>query len=159
LVAFGNELLLELTVGQLANCVIEINSATGAATAFTLSNIEFVSQALEFSPEIFMQMQQLYSNGIQIKSETYRYGSWALSGGTTAGQYDIPFNIRNKSLKRLLMMYSPSGEPELSGYGSVNPNLNSYVFVLNGVMYPQRPVQELKPAESFNQIIRAQNGL
>jgi hypothetical protein len=157
--AFGNELLIELTVGQLANCVIETNNATGAAAGFTLSNIEFVSQILEFSPETFSQMQQLYSNGIQIKSETYRFGSWPFASGISQGQMDIPFNIRNKSLKRLFMAYSPSNACELNGYSAVNPNLNSYVFVLNGVMYPQRPVQELKPAETFNQIIRAHNGL
>ena len=113
---------------------------------------------LEFSPDVFAQMNLMYQSGIQIKSETYTYGNSNISAAQT-GQIDIPWNIRVKSLKRIMICCSPAGIPEGDMYGSVNPNLNSWNFNLNGQSYPQRAIQINKPAEAFMQLCRASNSI
>lgn len=154
--AWGNELLLELTINSLANFILDATSiANTGFTAFTITNLELVTQILEFSPESFQQLQGMYGPVIQIKSETYSFGSYLIPASTGAGQLDVPFNIRVKSLKRLLMLCSPANAAEGVGYGSVNPNLDYFQFVSNGNMYPQRGVQCTKPAEVFMQLLRA----
>lgn len=110
---------------------------------------------LEFSPESFGQLQNMYGPMIQIKSESYSFGSYQIPAQTGAGILDIPFGIRVKSLKRLLMICSPANAAEGIGYASVNPNLDFFHFISNGTQYPQRGVQCQKPAEVFSQLLRA----
>lgn len=153
--AYGTELILELTLAPASAWTI---SNTGSVTAFTFSNVELVSQVLEFSPASFQMIQQQYADKIVLKSESYSFGSTTLASASQ-GVVDIPFQIRCNSLKRLFLITSPSDVAEGVGYGSVNPNANSISFINNGVSYPQRPVQCQRPAECFAQLIKSFGGL
>jgi len=155
--AYGTELILELTLAPASAWTIP-GTATASVTAFTFSNIELVSQVLEFSPAAFQMIQAQYADKIVLKSETYSFGSTTLAASST-GVVDIPFQIRCNSLKRLFLITSPADVAEGVGYGSVNPNANSISFINNGVSYPQRPVQCQRPAEVFSQLIKSFGGL
>jgi hypothetical protein len=123
----------------------------------TMSNIELVSQVLEFSPSAFSIVQQQYPEKIVLKSETYAYGSNTVAG-QSSGNVDVPFNIRCNSLKRLFVTVAPADALE-GVYAGVNPNANSISFVNNGVVFPQRPIQTQRPAECFAQFQKAFGGL
>jgi len=155
--AYGTELILELTLAPVAAWAIG-GTATASVTAFTFSNIELVSQVLEFSPSAFQMIQAQYTDKIVLKSETYSFGSTTLAA-SSQGVVDIPFQIRCNSLKRLFLITSPSDVAEGVGYGSVNPNATSISFINNGTSYPQRPVQCQRPAECFAQLIKSFGGL
>jgi hypothetical protein len=156
--AYGTELILELTLGAASSWTVP-GSATAAVTAFTFSNIELVTQVLEFSPSSFQMIQAQYADKIVLKSETYSFGSTTLAA-QSAGTVDIPFQIRCNSLKRLFMIVSPNDVAEGIGYGSVNPNANSISFINNGIQYPMgRGVQCQRPAECFSQLIKSFGGL
>jgi hypothetical protein len=157
--AYGTELIIELTLNPpSAFAPVAFVSGTNSVTGMTLSNLELVSQVLEFSPSAFAMIQQQYSEKIVLKSETYSFGSTTVAG-QTVGVVDIPFNIRVNSLKRLFLLCSPSDVAEGVGYGSVNPNANSISFISNGFTYPQRPVQCQRPAEVYAQFQKAFGGL
>lgn len=155
--AYGSELILELTIAPASAWSIP-GTATSAVTAFTMSNVELVTQVLEFSPTAFQMIQQQYADKIVLKSETYSFGSTTLPAASS-GVVDIPFQIRCNSLKRLFLLCSPTDVAEGVGYGAVNPNANSISFINNGLSYPQRPVQLTRPAEAFSQILKAFGGL
>lgn len=155
--AYGTELILELTLAPATSMVIASTANVGVAT-FTFSNIELVTQVLEFSPSSFQMIQQQYADKIVLKSETYSFGSTTLPA-QAQGVVDIPFQIRCNSLKRLFLICSPNNVAEGVGYGSVNPNANSIAFINNGLSYPQRGVQCTKPAEVWSQMLKAYGGL
>lgn len=155
--AYGTELILELTLAPSSAWSVSSNAAT-SLTGFTFSNVELVTQVLEFSPASFQMIQAQYADKIVLKSETYSFGSTTLAA-SSQGVVDIPFQIRCNSLKRLFLIASPADAVEGVGYASVNPNANSISFVNNGVSYPQRPVQCQRPAEVFAQFQKAFGGL
>lgn len=156
--AYGTELILELTLNSgNAFCPV-INGDSATITTMTFSNLELVSQVLEFSPSAFSMVQAQYPEKIVLKSETYSFGSSTI-GAATVGTVDIPFNIRVNSLKRLFCIFSPSDGIEGVGYSGVCPNAQGIQFVSNGVQYPQRAVQCSRPAESYAQWLKAFGGL
>jgi hypothetical protein len=155
--AYGTELILELTLAAGTSWCVA-STANVALDTFTFSNIELVSQVLEFSPAAFQMIQQQYADKIVLKSETYSFGSTTIAA-QSQGVVDIPFQIRCNSLKRLFMICSPNNAIEPVGYSAVNPNANSISFINNGVSYPQRPVQCQRPAEVFAQFQKAFGGL
>ena len=156
--AYGTELIIELTLNSASNFAPLALGVNNSVTGISFSNLELVSQVLEFSPSAFAMIQQQYSEKIVLKSETYSFGSTTIAGATV-GVVDVPFNIRVNSLKRLFLICSPSTVLEGVGYGSVNPNANSISFISNGFTYPQRPVQCQRPAEVYAQFQKAFGGL
>jgi len=156
--AYGTELIIEFTLapGNAFAPVVNGNAAT--ITSVTVTNLELVSQVLEFSPSAFAMVQAQYPEKIVIKSETYSFGSTSIAGGTV-GTVDIPFNIRVNSLKRLFAIFSPGDVVEGVGYGGVCPNAQGIQFISNGVQYPQRAVQCARPAEAYAQWLKAFGGL
>lgn len=155
--AYGSELILELTLAPASVWSIGATANVSVDT-FAFSNIELVTQVLEFSPASFQMIQQQYADKIVLKSESYSFGSSVIPA-QTSGVVDIPFQIRCNSLKRLFMMCSPSNVAEGVGYGCVNPNANSISFINSGLSFPQRPIQGTKPAECFAQLQKAFGGL
>lgn len=155
--AYGTELILELTLASGASMAVGSTANVNVAT-FSFSQIELVSQVLEFSPSAFQMIQQQYADKIVLKSETYSFGSTTLAA-QSQGTVDIPWQIRTNSLKRLFMICSPANAVEGNGYAGVNPNATSISFINNGVSYPQRPVQCGRPAEVFAQFQKAFGGL
>jgi hypothetical protein len=156
--AYGTELIIELTLASVNSFAPVVNGNAATVDSMTFTNLEFVSQVLEFSPSAFQIVQAQYPDKIVLKSETYSFGSSTIAGSTT-GTVDIPFSVRVSSLKRLLMACSPSTAIEGVGYGSVCPNANGIQFVSNGIQYPQRAVQCSRPAEVYGQFQKAFGGL
>jgi hypothetical protein len=156
--AYGTELIIELTLASASAFAPVVNGNAATITSMTFTNLELVSQVLEFSPSAFQMVQAQYPDKIVLKSETYSYGASTIAGGTV-GTIDVPFSVRVSSLKRLLMAVSPSNVLEGVGYGSVCPNANGIQFVSNGVQYPQRSVQCARPAEVYAQFQKAFGGL
>jgi hypothetical protein len=156
--AYGTELIIELTLASASAFAPVVNGDSATITDMTFTNLELVSQVLEFSPSSFQMIQAQYPDKIVLKSETYSFGASTVAGGTV-GTVDIPFNIRVNSLKRLLMAVSPSNVLEGVGYGSVNPNANGLQFISNGLQYPQRAVQGSRASEVYAQFQKAFGGL
>jgi hypothetical protein len=156
--AYGTELIIELTLASVTSFAPVVNGNAATITDMTFTNLELVSQVLEFSPSAFQMVQAQYPDKVVLKSETYSFGSSTIAG-STVGTVDVPFNIRVNSLKRLLMAVSPSNVLEGVGYGSVCPNANGIQFVSNGIQYPQRAVQCARPAEVYAQFQKAFGGL
>jgi hypothetical protein len=156
--AYGSELIIELTLATGNQFAPVVNGNGATITSVTVSNLELVSQVLEFSPSSFAMIQAQYPEKIVLKSETYSFGSSTIAGGTI-GTVDIPFNIRVNSLKRLFAIFSPSNVSEGIGYGGVCPNAQGIQFVSNGIQYPQRAVQCARPAEAYSQWLKAFGGL
>jgi hypothetical protein len=159
--AYGSELIIELTLASVNSFAPIVNTANATVDSMTFTNLELVSQVLEFSPSSFQVVQAQYPDKVVLKSESYSFGSSNIAGGTS-GSVDVPFNIRVNSLKRLLMACSPSGPTgviEGVGYGSVNPNANGIQFVSNGQQYPQKSVACGRPAEVYAQFQKAFGGL
>lgn len=154
--AYGSEIILELTLAPSTSWAIP--SAATSLDTFVISNVELVTQVLEFSPQAFQMIQQQYGDKIVLKSETYSFGSNTIAA-SSQGVVDIPMSVRVNSLKRLYLICSPANASEGVGYAAVNPNANSISFINNGVSYPQRPVQCQRPAEVFSQWLKAFGGL
>jgi hypothetical protein len=150
--AWLGDLDIELTTNALSNYIASMSA--NSITGFTISNVEFVTECLEFSPESFQQVMRANElasmNQIVIKSQSFTYGSASLTPAQTAGIIDIPFTVRVGSLKGIVWSCSPADAQD-GNYGGVNPNLESWQFICNGVTYPQRPVQVKYPAEAFMQ--------
>jgi hypothetical protein len=154
----SNELLMEWTTNSLASAFLSI-TATGTFTSATLSNLEFVSDVLEMSPASYDWLHKsVFPSGvINLKSETFSYCSYALSGGST-GIIDIPMTIRAKSIKRLFITFCPANAAD-APLAAVNPNGNSICAVINGQSIPSRPLQLTKPAECFTKLLTAMGSL
>jgi len=155
---YGTEFIIELTLASVSAFAPVVNGANATITDMTFSQLELVSQVLEFSPSAFQMIQAQYPEKIVLKGETYSFGASTIAGGTV-GTVDVPFNIRVNSLKRLFMAVSPSNVIEGVGYGSVCPNANGIQFISNGIQYPQRAVQCGRPAEVYAQFQKAFGGL
>lgn len=156
--AYGSELIIELTLATPSAFVPVVNGNAASLTNFTMTNLELVSQVLEFSPASFAMVQAQYPEKVVLKSETYSFGSTTIAGATV-GTVDIPFNIRVNSLKRLFAIFSPSTAVEGVGYAGVCPNAQGIQFVSNGIQYPQRAVQCARPAEAYAQWLKSFGGL
>lgn len=156
--AYGSEIIIELTMATPQSFIPVVNGNAATVLNFAMTNLELVSQVLEFSPSAFQMIQAQYPEKIVLKSETYSFGSSTIAGGSV-GTTDIPMNIRVNSLKRLFAIFSPSTAYEGVGYGGVCPNAQGIQFISNGIQYPQRAVQCARPAESYAQWLKSFGGL
>jgi hypothetical protein len=152
---FLGETIIELTVSALTDYVVSIG--VGTVTGFTISNLEYVVETIELTPESFRDLMQDYPGEIKIKTESYLYGSSALGASSNPGSYDIPFQAKLNSLKRIIMYVSPNGIDK--NFGGVNPNLDSWQFISNGTSYPQRPIKAWNVSECYNQVQKSQGSL
>jgi len=156
--SYGSELIIELTLATPSSFAPVVNGNAATLNSFTMTNLELVSQVLEFSPASFAMVQAQYPEKIVLKSETYSFGSTTIAG-QTVGSIDIPYNIRVSSNKRLFVIFSPSLAVEGVGYSGVCPNAQGIQFVSNATQFPARPVQCNKPAEVYAQWLKAFGGL
>lgn len=145
--AFVGDLEIELTLADINRFLLPI--AGNVMTGFTISNVEYVVECLELSPESYNMIMAQNPERVVIKSQTYSYGASALPGGTV-GTVDIPFQIKLNSLKQLIWYSQPTDAAEKQ-FAGVNPNLENYAMIINGISWPQRPVQAKYPSEAFMQ--------
>lgn len=146
------DLEIELTLASLTSYIASASQAN-TITAFNLSNVEYVVETIELSPESYNMLLSQNPEKVILKTQTYSYGSSALAPGQGQGTIDIPFQIKVNSLKQLIWYSSPTGTvPSIDkNYGGVNPNLNSWQFICNSTSYPMQPVKARFPAEAFLQ--------
>lgn len=148
--AFMNgDLEIELTLAQISSYITAAVNQVNTVTKTTLQNIEFVIECLELSNESYNIVMSQNPDKVVLKTQTYSYGSASLQP-QASGSVDIPFQIKVNSMKQLIWYTSPSNSIE-KNYGGVNPNLNSWNFIVNGISYPQQNVKSRFPAESFLQ--------
>lgn len=146
--AFMNgDLEIELTLAQISSYITSKTANT--VTKTTLQNIEFVTECLELSPESYNMVMSQNPDKVVLKTQTYSYGSSSLPG-QFKGTQDIPFQIKCNSMKQLIWYTSPSNAIE-KNYGGVNPNLDSWNFIVNGISYPTQNIKAKYPSEGFMQ--------
>lgn len=146
--AFMNgDLEIELTLAQISSYIA--SKTANSVTKTTLQNIEFVVECLELSPESYNMVMAQNPERVVLKTQTYSYGSASIPA-EYRGTLDVPFQIKVNSMKQLIWYTSPSNAIE-KNYGGVNPNLENWQFISNGVSYPTQPVKSKYPAESFLQ--------
>jgi hypothetical protein len=63
---FLGEATIELTIASLSDYIVSISG--GAVTAFSISNIEYVCETIELTPESFTMVMQDYPSQMTIKS-------------------------------------------------------------------------------------------
>ena len=144
----SGDLEIELTLDNVANYIAATTANT--ITAVSISNVEFVCECLELAPEAYNMIMTQNPSQVVLKTQTYTYGSSSLPAQQGVGSIDIPFQIKVNSLKQLIWYSQPSNAADES-FGGVNPNLDNWNFIVNGISYPQRPVQAKYPAEAFMQ--------
>ena len=148
----SGDMEIELTLADIQRFIV---STTGnSVTAFTLSNVEFVAECLELAPEAYNMIMAQNPSQVVLKTQTYTYGSSSLPANQGVGSVDIPFQIKVNSLKQLIWYSQPANAAEKT-FAGVNPNLDSWNFIVNGISYPQRPVQARFPSEAYMQNSKA----
>lgn len=147
---WNGDLIIELTLDQLTNYIRSLTA--NGISGVTLSELEYVCEFLELSNESYAMVMSRFPGQVSIKSQTYTYGSASIATGS--GSVDIPFQVKVQSMKQLFWYASISNAID-GGYGGINPNLDSWQFIVNGTSYPQRPIQAKYPAEAYMQISKS----
>jgi hypothetical protein len=145
-------LRFELLVDNFANFT-RLYAGTNMVTGCTISDVEFVANIIELSPESQSLIEQANPQKIHIRSQSYRQASNFLSASTGVGTNDLLVGIRLSSLKSIYVCCSPSNALELK-FAGVNPNLTQgSAFIIAGTQYPQRGSDPSnKPADSFMEL-------
>lgn len=147
----AGDMEIELTLADISRYIATFTATpANTVTAFTLNNVEFVTECLELAPDAYNMIMAQNPEKVVLKTQTYSYGSSSLPAGQGAGAVDIPFQVKVNSMKQLIWYSQPSDSAEKQ-FAGVNPNLENWQFVVNGISYPQRPVQAKFPAECFMQ--------
>lgn len=144
----AGDLEIELTIAQISSYIVSATANT--VTKTTISNLEFVTECLELAPEAYNMIMAQNPEKVVLKTQTYSYGSSSLPANQGAGAIDIPFQIKVNSLKQLVWYSSPANSID-KNYGGVNPNLDNWNFIVNGISYPQQPIKAKFPSEAFMQ--------
>lgn len=144
----SGDMEIELTLADISKYIASLTG--NSVTAVSLNNVEFVVECLELAPEAYNMIMAQNPTQVVLKTQTYTYGSSSLPAQQGAGSIDIPFQIKVNSLKQLVWYSQPSTAAEKT-FAGVNPNLDNWNFIVNGISYPQRPVQAKYPAEAFLQ--------
>ena len=145
-------LRFELTMDSFANFTKQFGG-TVALTGCTITDVEFVANVIELSPESQALIETANPQKIHIRSQSYRQASNFLNPSQSTGTNDLIVGIRLSSLKSIYMACWPSNALELK-YAGVNPNLDQGTcFVIAGQKYPQRTMNPSgKPADCFMEL-------
>jgi hypothetical protein len=147
-------LRFELTMDSYVNftkCVV--STGTNSTTGCTISDVEFVGNVIELSPESQSLIEQANPQKIHIRSQSYRQASNILAASSGVGSNDLLVGIRVSSLKSIYMACAPTNAMEMK-FAGVNPNLDQGTcFVIAGQNYPQRTMSpSSKPADCFMEL-------
>lgn len=149
----SGDLEIELTLSDIQRYIASVTPAN-TVTGFTLSNVEFVTECLELAPEAYNMVMAQNPGQVVLKTQTYTYGSSSLPAQQGQGSVDIPFQIKVNSLKQLIWYAQPADAAEKT-FAGVNPNLDTWNFLVNGISYPQQPVKARFPSEAYMQNSKA----
>jgi len=147
-------LRFELTMDAFANFTKCLVSPTNlGVTGCTISDVEFVANIIELSPESQALIEMANPQKIHIRSQSYRQASNYLTAAQGSGKNNLLVGIRLSSLKSIFMACWPANALELK-YAGVNPNLDQGTcFVIAGQNYPQRTMNpSSKPADCYMEL-------
>jgi len=144
----------ELTMDNYANFTKAVTS--NLLSGATISEVEFVGQVIELSPESQSIVEMANPEKIYIRSQTYRQASNILASSSGAGTYDLLVGIRVSSLKSLYVCCSPSNANE-GKYAGVCPNLDQGTCItIAGQNYPQRTLNPSgHPGDAFVELSKS----
>ena len=145
-------LRFELTMDSFGNFT-KLNAGTNNVTGCTITDVEFVANVIELSPESQALIETANPQKIHIRSQSYRQASNFLTAQQGSGTNDLLVGIRLSSLKSIYMACWPSNANELK-FAGVNPNLDQGTcYVIAGLNYPQRTMNPSgKPADCFMEL-------
>ena len=151
-------LRFELTVDDYVNFTKA--TTANAVSGFTITDVEFVANVIELSPEAQSLITQANPEKIHIRSQTYRQSSAVLSSSAGVGVYDLLCGIRVSSLKSLYIQTYNSNMTD-GKFGSVFANYDQGTCLLiNGQAYPQRTISPCqKPGDAFMELQKALGAL
>jgi hypothetical protein len=151
-------LRFELTVDDYVNFTKA--TTANAVSGFTITDVEFVANVIELSPEAQSLITQANPEKIHIRSQTYRQSSAVLSSSAGVGVYDLLCGIRVSSLKSLYIQTYNSNMTD-GKFGSVFANYDQGTCLLiNGQSYPQRSISPCqKPGDAFMELQKALGAL
>ena len=151
-------LRLELTMDNFTNFVID--KTANATTSCTISEVEFVGNIIELSPESQSLVEMQNPSKIHIRSQSYRTSTNTLNALASAGLYDLLIGSRVSSLKSMYITCSPANAAEKK-FALVNPNLTQGTcLVLAGSNYPQRTINpSYHPADCFIELQKSLGAL
>jgi hypothetical protein len=151
-------LRLELTCDDVLNFTQSITA--NRVAGYTISEVEFVGNVIELSPEAQSLISQANPEKIHIRSQTYRQSSAVLGASAGVGVYDLLCGIRVSSLKSLFIQTYNSNMAE-GKYGSIMGNYDQGTCLLiNGQAYPQRTINPSNhPADAFTELQKSLGAL
>lgn len=134
--AMGN-IRITLTVDAISN----IFTSTVVPTGFTLSNMVLRYKVVDFGPDVEQAIRMSNPNGLTIKTQSFSSASTTLSAGTT-GYTELIFNLRYSSIKALIAVNGNGTAGSNKQFDSVDLTSSNgdYSFSVNGVIYPQKPL-------------------
>lgn len=153
----------------LAGLPSSVISADAASqfTSYTINNFEVVYNQVQFPPHINAEIKAM-SPKIRIKTTSFATGTQNLASASS-GNANLIYNLRYASIKGLFMTMSPTATTSVNKLfesyditrGGVTANVGgSYNFNINGMNYPQNPINTaLNKSYALQELRRAMNNI
>lgn len=134
--AMGN-IRITLTMDSISN----IFTSAVVPTNFTLSNIVLRYKIIDFGSDVENAIRLANPNGMTIKTQSFSSASTILASGTS-GYSELIFNLRYSSIKALIAVNGGGALLSNKQFDSIDLTSSNgdYSFSLNGVIYPQKPL-------------------
>jgi hypothetical protein len=144
-------LRFELTMDSYANFT-KLFLGTSQVSGCIISDVEFVANIIELSPESQSLIEMANPQKMHIRSQSFRQASNALAS-TASGTNDLLVGIRVSSLKSIYLVSSTTTAPE-GKYAGINPNLDQGTcFIIAGQNYPQRTINpSFHPSDCYMEL-------
>jgi len=135
----------------LGMCALPITVVTANAnsqfTSMSISNFEVVYNQVQFPPQVDAEIRSM-SPKIRIKTTSYATGAQTIPQ-TATGTQNLIYNLRYASIKGLFLLNGGSGATsqnkllesfDITKGGVTLGTGGSYNFQVNGINYPQNPI-------------------
>jgi hypothetical protein len=128
---------ITLTVDAISNIFTNVAVPTG----FTLSNMVLRYKIIDFGPDVEQAIRMANPNGLTIKTQSFSSASTTLAANTT-GYNELIYNLRYSSIKSLIAVNGNGATNSNRQFDSVDLTSGNgdYSFSVNGVIYPQKPL-------------------
>lgn len=128
---------ITLTMDAIAN----IFTTTVVPTGYTLTNMVLRYKVIDFGPDVEQAIRMSNPNGLTIKTQSFSSASTTLAANTT-GYNELIYNMRYSSIKALIAVNGNATAASNKQFDSVDLTSSNgdYSFSVNGVIYPQKPL-------------------
>jgi hypothetical protein len=123
------------------DAISNIFTSTVVPTGFTLTNMVLRYKIVDFGPDVEQAIRMSNPNGLTIKTQSFSSASTTL-GANTTGYNELIFNLRYSSIKALIGVNGNGQAGSNRQFDSVDLTSGNgdYSFSVNGVIYPQKPL-------------------